>query len=29
MNHWKHLTEEVLPSWLERTPDSELGGIFS
>ena len=29
MNHWKHLTEEVLPYWLERTPDSELGGIFS
>ena len=29
MDHWKHLTDDVLPYWLERIPDREGGGIFS
>ena len=29
MDYRKHLTEQILPFWLEHAIDEEYGGIFT
>ncbi len=29
MNYWKYLTEEILPRWIDITPDKDCGGVFT